>query len=95
MEMYKITAVKPIRKYIIYLEFSDGLRGELDLSFAANKGIFEAWEIGDIFFQVKIVNYNRAIEWPGEMDMCADSLYFHLIENKQNAESAENKYASN
>lgn len=95
MEMYKIITARPIIKYIIYLEFNDGLKGELDLSFAAHKGVFENWEIDDNFFKLKIVNYHRAIEWPGETDMCADSLYLRLIENKQNAAFAENKYASN
>jgi Protein of unknown function (DUF2442) len=95
MEMYKIINATPLRKYIVFLQFDDGLSGELDFSFAAHKGVFEAWENGNHFFEAKIIHDGRALEWPVELDMCADSLYLRLIEQKENTSSTENIYASN
>lgn len=48
--MYKIITVRALKKYIVFLEFNDGLSGELDLSFAAHKGVFEAWGNREYFF---------------------------------------------
>lgn len=49
--MTKIITATPIKKYTVLLEFNDGLRGELDFSFAAHKGVFEAWENANVFFK--------------------------------------------
>ena len=35
--------VRPLPNYRIYLEFSDGVKGEVDLSYLVGKGVFQAW----------------------------------------------------
>ena len=36
-------SVRALTDYRIHLEFSDGEKGEVDLSHLAGKGVFEAW----------------------------------------------------
>ncbi|MDQ5846053.1 MAG: DUF2442 domain-containing protein [Acidobacteriota bacterium] len=69
--------VRPLPNYRIYLEFSDGTKGEVDLSDLAGQGVFEAWNDPTFFQQVRIGNH-REVRWDDEIELCADSLYLRL-----------------
>jgi hypothetical protein len=73
----KITEARPLENYKLFLRFDDGVSGVVDLSDIAGRGVFEAWKRGDIFQQVRITELG-ALEWPGELDLCADALYLQL-----------------
>jgi hypothetical protein len=43
--------VRSKNKDIIHVEFSDGTKGDPDISHLVHKGIFKAWVNGDLFLQ--------------------------------------------
>lgn len=63
--------------YRIYLEFSDGSKGEVDLSDLAGKGVFQVWNDYNLFEMVHLGDH-REIKWNDEIELCADSLYLRL-----------------
>lgn len=75
--MIRPTLVRALSNYRLYVEFSDGLHGEVDLSNIAGRGVFDAWEEPDFFNQVHI-GPHREIRWNDEVELCSDSLYLKL-----------------
>lgn len=75
--MSKIVEVRPLDNYRIWLRFSDGAQGEVDVSDLAGRGVFAAWGDPNVFGAVR-VEEGGGIEWPGEIDMCPDALYMRL-----------------
>lgn len=73
----RIVEVKPLGEYRIFLRFSDGTTGELDLreDIVGQGGIFEPLEQRDFFAQVRVSRSGGTIEWPNEVDFCPDVLY--------------------
>jgi len=71
------TLVRALPNYRLYLEFSDGIRGEVDLSDLAGKAVFEPWSNSSFFENVHI-GPHREIKWDDEIELCADSLYLKL-----------------
>jgi len=75
--MPKVTAVRPLSNYRLWLQFSDGAAGEVDLSDLSGRGVFKAWALPGTFESVSIDEYG-AISWGNELDLCPDSLYLRL-----------------
>lgn len=73
--MYRIVEVKPLPGFKVWLKFSDGIEGEVDLSDLIGKGVFEAWNDPKGFESVFIDPESHTIAWPGGIDLCPDSLY--------------------
>ena len=73
----KITEVKALQNYKLFLRFNDGGSGIVNLSDMAGRGVFEAWKQDRVFEQVRITALG-ALEWPGELDLCPDALYLKL-----------------
>ena len=71
------TAVEPREGHRIWLEYSDGSAGEVDLSHLAGGGVFEAWNDRAHFAAVRITEYD-AIAWGEELELCPDALYMRL-----------------
>ena len=71
------TAVEARDGYRIWVRFSDGASGEVDLSDIAGRGVFAAWEDRAFFESVHLTSY-RAIAWGDEIDICADALYMEI-----------------
>jgi hypothetical protein len=69
--------VKALPNYRLYLEFSEGAKGEVDLSNLAGKGVFEAF-IQPGFFEKVHIGSHREIKWNDEVELCPDSLYLKL-----------------
>jgi len=75
--MIRPTLVRALDNYRLYLEFSDGVRGEVDLSDLVGKGVFAAFEDYH-FFEKAHLGPHREIEWDEYIELCADSLYLRL-----------------
>lgn len=75
--MVRPVIVSPLPNYRIYLEFSDGAKGEVDLSDLAGKGVFQVWNDYSFFEQVHI-GPERQIKWNDYIELCPDSLYLKL-----------------
>jgi hypothetical protein len=73
----KIIELSPRPRFRLFLRFDDGASGEVDLSDLAGKGVFAALTEPAVFDQVQVTEAGAA-EWPGEIDLCPDSLYIRL-----------------
>ena len=76
--MKHIVAVQTLPDHRLKLRFDDGVEGVVDLSAELGKGVFTAWRDPKHFASVKVVHNGRALEWPGEVDLCADALYLEI-----------------
>ena len=75
--MIQPVCVEPRPGYRIWLRYSDGLSGEIDLSGLVDRGVFEAWSNPGYFEKVHIATH-RAISWDEGIELCADALYLEL-----------------
>ncbi len=75
--MVRPTEVEPRAGYRIWLRYSDGAAGEIDLSHLAGQGVFAAWNEPDYFKKLHIAPH-RAITWDDELELCPDALYMEL-----------------
>ena len=79
--MKKILSVEVRQPLQIVLSFDDGAEGCLDLSTYPRTGVFSAWDDPAFFSQVSVGQGGRSLEWPDEIDLCADSLWLELTGN--------------
>ena len=75
--MFKPVDVKALPHYRLWLRYSDGTEGEVDLSDLAGKGVFKLWNDYRAFEDVRIGDYG-AIAWSDKIDLCPDALYLRL-----------------
>lgn len=75
--MIRPIIVKALPNYRLYLEFSDGAKGQVDLSDLLGKAVFKPWSDPDFFAKVRIGDH-REIKWDDEIELCSDSLYLKL-----------------
>jgi hypothetical protein len=76
--MIKIIEARALDPYRLYVKFSDGAEGAVDLSAWAGRGVFAAWDDPASFERVEINSTGRSLEWGDQIDLCADSLYMSL-----------------
>ena len=75
--MIRPTAVEPRDSYRIWLRYSDGAAGEIDLSALAGQGVFAAWQDPACFAAVRLAEHG-AIVWDKDLELCPDALYLQL-----------------
>ena len=75
--MIRPVSVQPRPGFRIWIEFSDGAGGEIDLSDLAGKGVFEAWAEPGCFERVHVASH-RAIAWNDDLELCPDALYMEI-----------------
>ena len=78
MQFPKIKSVKAIQNYKLHVEFSDGVKGDYDISHLAGKGIFKSWDTENNFSRVSINPESGAITWPGELDVDTIRIYCEI-----------------
>ena len=71
------TAVEPREGYRIWLRYSDGVTGEIDLSDLAGHEVFAAWRDRAFFESVRLIE-GGAVAWGEEIDLCPDALYMEI-----------------
>ena len=71
------THVEPRPNYRIWLQYDDGVSGEIDLSHLPKLGLFQALQNRTLFEQVHITK-SGAIGWTPDLELCPDSLYIKL-----------------
>lgn len=63
----------------IMVRFADGAAGSVSLApLIARGGVFRALEDRSLLEQVEVAEHGRYIEWPGEIDLCADALWMRI-----------------
>ena len=71
------TEVEARAGHRIWLRYSDGTAGEVDLSRWVGQGVFAVWNEPGCFERVYIAPH-RAIAWSDEVELCPDALYMEL-----------------
>ena len=77
MSVVKPITVEPRGGYKIWLRYSDGAEGEVDLSHLTGKGMFRAWEDRAFFESVQLGDFG-VVTWGEDIDMCPDALYIEI-----------------
>ena len=73
---HKIMNAIPTQNKIVNIEFTDNTTYSFDLKpFIKTGNVFEILEDDSIFNKVKIAEDGRSLEFPNELDFCADSLW--------------------
>jgi len=75
--MPKPQDVRPLPGHKIWVRYSDGAEGEVDLSDLAGRGVFEIWNRSGEFEKVHI-GPAHAISWNDQVELCPDSVYLRL-----------------
>ena len=75
--MIQPICVEPRPGYRIWVEYSDGMAGEIDLSGFLGRGAFTVWNDPGRFEKVRITPH-RAIAWDDDIELCPDALYMEL-----------------
>ena len=71
------TEVEAREGYRVWLRYSDGVTGEVDLADLAGRGVFKAWESRACFETVRVAE-DGGIAWGEEVELCPDALYMRL-----------------
>lgn len=79
--MPKLIEVKPLENYRIWVKYSDGVEGVVDLSDLVGKGVFAAWNDYREFQKVH-VGPSGEIAWSEEIDLCPDAIYLKITGKK-------------
>lgn len=75
--MLKPLQVKALADFNIWVRYSDGAEGEVDLSDLVGRGVFELWNDPGEFDKVHI-GPGDAISWTEQVELCPDSVYLKL-----------------
>jgi hypothetical protein len=84
----RVTLVKPLKDYSIYVEFEDGTRGEVALGDRLFGPVFEPLKDPDLFAQVYVDAFG-AVCWPNGADLAPDALYDRLAASTDAVTSQE------
>ena len=76
--MIRIVEARTLDPFRLYVKFSDGTEGEVDLAALAGQGVFVAWYDPAFFEGVRIGSSGRSLDWGEQIDISADSLYLNL-----------------
>lgn len=79
MKIVKIVSVSPLENYVVALEFSDGLKKEIDLEPYLGGEVFEPIKDIDYFRTVRVAEGERTISWPNGVDIDPYTLYYGLL----------------
>lgn len=73
--MYTIERTEPRPDFMVRLSYSDGAVVDFDVApLIQQGGVYSALADPDQFSLVSVGERGRYIEWPGEIDFCADAL---------------------
>ena len=79
--MLRPVEVKALPDYRLWVKYSDGVEGEVDLSHLAGKGVFALWDDYAAFEKVYIGSH-REIAWSDEVEICPDTIYMTITGKK-------------
>lgn len=75
--MYRVAKVEALQGYRLWVEFDDGVSGEVDLSTRLFGSVFEPLKNMTFFSQVSIDDFG-AVCWPNGADLAPDAMYRQL-----------------
>jgi hypothetical protein len=87
--MKKITALKVLDNYHVWLRFSDGMEGKVDFSSKPRTGVFAFWNSYENFRKARIGDCGELL-WNDQLDFCPDSLWLQVTGEKPEVLLAQN-----
>ena len=75
--MFKPIKIKALEDYNLWVKYSDGVEGVVDLSYLVGKGVFSLWNDYSAFQKVYI-GESSEIAWNDRIDICPDSIYMKI-----------------
>lgn len=72
-----LVSIEPLANYRIQLQYSDGIKGEVDLSHCVGTELFSEWNEPGVFEQVRIGDSGE-VWWSDMASLCPDSMYMKL-----------------
>jgi hypothetical protein len=76
-ELIRVTAVSHLHDHVLWLEFSDGLAGEVDLSADLKGPVFESLRDTRQFERVRLGT--DTVEWPNGADWSPENLHARVV----------------
>lgn len=73
--MHRIVAVTAKESYQIWVRFTDGVEGIVELSPLIGHGVFAQLTDPKHFAQVFVDPVTHTVAWPQGIDLCPDTLY--------------------
>jgi len=71
-----VAAVPDAKTYSVAVTWANGETTVSGFRHVVGKGVFAALADPAVFAQVRVGERGRSLEWPGEIDFCADALWF-------------------
>jgi hypothetical protein len=71
-----VAATADARTHTVALTWANGARTVSSFAHLVGKGVFRAFADPTFFAQIRVGENGRSIEWPGDLDFCADALWF-------------------
>ncbi|MCC7354364.1 MAG: DUF2442 domain-containing protein [Anaerolineae bacterium] len=75
--MFTPIEVKPLNNYRLWIKYSDGTEGIVDLSDYVGDGVFALWNDYQEFRKVHI-GLGGEIAWNDQVDLCPDAIYLQI-----------------
>ena len=82
--MKKITALKVLDKYRVWLRFNDGVEGEVDFPQKPRTGVYASWNSYENFRNARIGDCGELL-WNDQLDFGPDSLWLQVTGQKPEA----------
>jgi hypothetical protein len=79
--MKKITSLKILDGYRVWLRFNDGVEGEVDFSAKPRTGVFAFWDNYEDFRKARIGEQGELL-WNEQVDFGPDSLWLKVTGHK-------------
>lgn len=87
--MHRIISVEPSSDFNLRLLYADGALFEVDIRPLIDKGgVFAPLVDRALFAQVRLGEGGRYVEWPGDVDLCADALWLEGQKDAQDQPSS-------
>jgi hypothetical protein len=71
-------AVADARDYTVKLTWANGAVTVQSFRQKLGRGVFKAFRDPTFFAQVKVGDRGRSLDWPDEIELCADALWFEV-----------------
>jgi len=71
-----IAATANAETHTVALTWANGAKTVSSFAHLVGKGVFRTFADPGFFAHVKVGENGRSLEWPGELDFCADALWF-------------------
>jgi hypothetical protein len=79
-DLIRVTGVRYVRDHVLWLRFSDGLSGEVDLADVLVGPVLGPLRDPEVFAQVRVIG--ETIAWPNGADWAPETLYERLLAGK-------------